>query len=180
MPVFPSGRFGTVLADPPWRYQNRRGKSAPEHGRLHRYRTLSLDEIKEIPAGSLSAEESHLYLWVPVPLVQEGLDVLRAWGWTYKTMLFWHKVRQDGGSDGRCMGFYFRGVVELVLFGIRGRLRTRSAGRRQVNLFAARKTAHSVKPDDLYPIIEACSPGPYIELFARRRRDGWVAWGDGL
>ena len=161
--------FGTVLADPPWQFTNRTGKVAPEHRRLSRYATLSQAEIAAIPVASACAEAAHLYLWVPNALLQEGLDVMKRWGFTYKTNLVWHKVRKDGGPDGRGVGFYFRNTTELVLFGVRGKLRTLAPGRRQVNIIRTRKREHSRKPDELYDIIEACSPGPYVELFARGR-----------
>lgn len=170
--------FGTLLADPPWRFQNRTGKVAPEHKRLSRYDTMSWEEIAALPVGSVMAEASHCYLWVPNALLNEGLQVLEGWGFTYKTMLVWHKVRKDGGSDGRGVGFYFRNVTEPVLFGVRGRLRTLDPGRRQVNLLATQKREHSRKPDELYPIIEACSPGPFLELFARYPQPGWESWGN--
>ncbi len=127
-----------------------------------------------------AAPRSHLYLWVPNALVQWGLEVMAAWGFAYKGNLVWYKIRADGGPDGRGVGFYFRNVTELVLFGVRGGLRTREAGRRQVNIIRQRKRQHSRKPDQLYDIIEACSPGPYLELFARHRRDHWVQWGDAI
>jgi len=172
-------RFGAILADPPWQFQNKTGKVAPEHRRLARYRTLSLDEIRELPAQEAAAEVAHLYLWVPNALLPEGLSVMQAWGFRYKSNLVWHKVRRDGGSDGRGVGFYFRNVTELVLFGVRGRnARTLEPGRRQVNLIATRKREHSRKPDELFPVIEACSPGPYLELFARGAKPGWTAWGN--
>lgn len=171
--------FGTVLADPPWQFTNRTGKVAPEHRRLSRYPTLERAEIEAIPVASACAEDAHLYLWVPNALLQEGLDVMEQWGFTYKTNLVWHKVRKDGGPDGRGVGFYFRNTTELVLFGVRGRLRTLAPGRRQVNIIRSRKREHSRKPDELYEIIEACSPGPYLELFARgRRSDCWAVWGN--
>jgi N6-adenosine-specific RNA methylase IME4 len=176
--VFGAERFGTILCDPPWRFGNRTGKVAPEHGRLRRYSTLSLDEIKEIPVAGLALDQSHLYLWCPTAMIREGLDVMEAWGFEYKTQIYWRKVRKDGGSDGRGVGFYFRNVVEPVLFGVRGGLRTGPAGRRQVNYIESMKREHSRKPDELYPVIEACSPGPYLEMFARSRRDGWSVWGD--
>lgn len=172
-------RFATVLADPPWRFQNRTGKMAPEHRRLSRYGTMTLEEIAGLPVAEHLAETAHLYLWVPNALLPEGLRVLSAWGFEYKSNLVWHKVRKDGGSDGRGVGFYFRNVTELVLFGVRGRnARTLAAGRRQVNLLATRKREHSRKPDEFYEIVEACSPGPRLELFARGARPGWTAWGD--
>ncbi|HQU43182.1 MAG TPA: MT-A70 family methyltransferase [Pirellulales bacterium] len=174
------GTFGTVLADPPWRFQNRTGKMAPEHKRLRRYRTMSIDEICAMPVAKHAAERCHLYLWVPNALVPWGLQVMDAWGFQYKTNLVWFKVRKDGGPDGRGVGFYFRNVTELVLFGVRGQLRTLPPGRRQVNLLSTRKEEHSKKPDELYRIIEQCSPGPRLELFARERVAGWTQWGDEL
>lgn len=174
------GQFGTVLADPPWRFSNRTGKMAPEHKRLSRYSTMTLEEIKELPVAQHSLPQSHLYLWVPNALVMEGLEVMKSWGYQYKTNLVWFKVRKDGGPDGRGVGFYFRNVTELVLFGVRGSLRTLDAGRTQVNLISSRKREHSRKPDELYPLIEECSPGPYLELFARHQRDDWTQWGDAL
>jgi N6-adenosine-specific RNA methylase IME4 len=173
----PDGPFATVLADPPWRFQNRTGKVAPEHRRLSRYDTMTAKEIAALPVTDVTAARSHLYLWVPNALLAEGLMVLEEWGFTYKANLVWHKVRKDGGSDGRGVGFYFRNVTELVLFGVRGQLRTLPPGRSQVNLLATRKREHSRKPDEQYQIIESCSPGPYLELFARYPRPGWSAWG---
>jgi len=175
---FPDAYFRTVLADPPWRFINRTGKVAPEHRRLSRYDTLTTEEICALPISRIMAAQSHLYLWVPNALLADGLKVMVAWGFKYKSNLVWHKVRKDGGSDGRGVGFYFRNVTELVLFGVRGSFRTLDPGRRQVNLLATRKREHSRKPDELYDIIEACSPGPYLELFARYPRSGWSVWGD--
>ncbi len=172
-------QFGTVLADPPWRFTNRTGKVAPEHRRLCRYETLSVDEIAAMPVADFTTDAAHCYLWVPNALLPWGLRVLEAWGFDYKTNLVWHKVRKDGGSDGRGVGFYFRNVTELVLFGIKGKsARTLQPGRSQVNLIASRKREHSRKPDELYDVIEACSWGPYLELFSRGQRDGWAVWGD--
>ena len=172
-------QFGTVLADPPWRFANRTGKVAPEHRRLARYGTMNTDDICALPVAQVIAPVAHCYLWVPNALLPEGLAVLRAWGFEYKSNIVWHKVRKDGGSDGRGVGFYFRNVTELVLFGVRGRnARTLAPGRRQVNLLATRKREHSRKPDEMFPIIEACSPGPWLELFARGTRPGWTVWGD--
>ncbi len=172
-------RFATILADPPWQFTNKTGKVAPEHKRLARYPTLKLDDIMALPIADVAAPTSHLYLWCPNALLPEGLAVMNAWGFTYKSNLVWHKIRKDGGSDGRGVGFYFRNVTELILFGVRGKkARTLAPGRRQVNLLATRKREHSRKPDEQYGIIEACSAGPFIELFARGTRKGWVTWGN--
>jgi N6-adenosine-specific RNA methylase IME4 len=173
-----NGPYATIYADPPWRFMNRTGKVAPEHQRLLRYPTMTHEEILELPVNRLAAAQSHLYLWVPNALISEGLEVMKHWGFTYKTNLVWYKTRIDGGPDGRGVGFYFRNVTELVLFGTRGGLRTLSPGRTQVNVIPKRKREHSRKPDEFYDVIEECSPGPYLELFARHPRPGWSQWGN--
>lgn len=170
--------FGTVLADPPWRFVNRTGKVAPEHARLSRYDTMPAAEIAALPVADLMARQSHCYLWVPNALIGDGLAVMSAWGFTYKAMVVWAKRRKGGGPDGRGVGFYFRNVTEPILFGVRGNLRTRPPGRRQVNMIETCKREHSRKPDEQYQLIESCSPGPYLELFARYMQDGWTSWGN--
>jgi N6-adenosine-specific RNA methylase IME4 len=177
---FVNGRtFKTILADPPWQFQNRTGKIAPEHRRLNRYGTMSLDGIKAMPVEVAAAETSHLYLWVPNALLPEGLAVMEAWGFKYKSNIVWQKIRKDGGPDGRGVGFYFRNVTELLLFGVRGKnARTLQPGRTQVNMISTRKREHSRKPDEQYQVITECSPGPYLELFARGERPNWTIWGN--
>lgn len=172
------GGFSTILADPPWRFTNRTGKVAPEHRRLDRYSTMSLDTIKSLDVKRVAARNAHLYLWVPNALLPEGLEVLKAWGFRYVANIVWAKRRKDGGPDGRGVGFYFRNVTELLLFGVRGSMRTLAPGRSQVNMIETRKREHSRKPDEQYDLIEACSPGPYLELFARHPRTNWMVWGD--
>jgi N6-adenosine-specific RNA methylase IME4 len=184
----PANHFCTVLADPPWQFDNRTGKVAPEHLRLRRYRTMTLDELITLPVERVAAATAHLYLWCPNALLSDGLAVMKAWGFEYKTNIVWHKIRRDGGPDGRGVGFYFRNVTELLLFGVRGKnARTLAPGRRQVNFIETRKREHSRKPDEQYDLIEACSPGPFIELFARAsgqaglfpcRRRQWTRLGD--
>ncbi|MCP5276570.1 MAG: S-adenosylmethionine-binding protein [Burkholderiales bacterium] len=172
-------KFSTVLADPPWQFQNRTGKMAPEHKRLSRYPTLTLQDIKDLPVEAIVKETAHLYLWVPNALLADGLQVMAHWGFTYKTNLIWYKVRKDGGPDRRGVGFYFRNVTEMILFGVRGKnARTLQPGRSQENIISSQKREHSRKPDEQYNIIESCSPGPYIELFARGPRKGWSVWGN--
>lgn len=172
-------KFGTILADPPWQFQNRTGKAAPEHKRLSRYDTMTLSEICALPVEDIAADRAHLYLWVPNALLPQGLRVMNEWGFNYVSNIVWEKVRKDGGPDGRGVGYYFRNVTEMLLFGTRGKnVRTLSPGRSQVNLVRSRKREHSRKPDEQYDIIEACSWGPFIELFSRGRRSGWEAWGD--
>jgi N6-adenosine-specific RNA methylase IME4 len=171
--------FKTVLADPPWRFDNRTGKMAPEHKRLSRYGTMHLEEIKALPVAEVLAPTAHLYLWVPNALLPEGIEVLKAWGFSYKSNIVWHKLRKDGGSDGRGVGFYFRNVTEILLFGTRGKgARTEKLGRTQVNYIGTQKREHSRKPDEQYPLIEGCSLEPRLEMFARGGRHGWTAWGN--
>jgi N6-adenosine-specific RNA methylase IME4 len=172
-------KFKTILADPPWQFQNRTGKVAPEHKRLSRYGTMTLDDIKAMPVAHAAADPAHLYLWVPNALLPEGIAVMAAWGFDYKSNIVWQKIRKDGGPDGRGVGFYFRNVTELLLFGTRGKnARTLAPGRRQVNIVSTRKREHSRKPDEQYELIESCSPGPRLELFARGERPGWSIWGN--
>lgn len=174
-------KYETIYADPPWRFQNRTGKVAPEHKRLNRYETMSLEEIKALPVKEITGDKAHLYLWVPNALLPDGLAVMDAWGFEYKGNLIWEKIRKDGYPDGRGVGFYFRNVTEILLFGIKKKSapnRTLAPARSQVNLIRSQKREHSRKPDEFIPIIEACSQSPRIELFARGDREGWDMWGN--
>ena len=169
--IFKKGlKFSTILADPPCQFSNRTGKVAPEHKRLNRYCTLKLEEIMDIPISLAIEENCHLYLWVPNALLIEGLKVMEAWGFTYKTHIVWQKVRKDGEPDGSGVGFYFRNTT--------GKMRTLQPGRSQVNVIKSRKREHSRKPDEQYELIESCSPGEYLELFGRGGRKKWVTWGN--
>jgi len=117
----------------------------------------TLAEIASLPVGKIATPTAHLYLWVPNALLPDGPAVMKAWGFTYKSNLVWHKIRKDGGSDGRGVGFHFRNVTELILFGVRRKnARTFAPGQRQVNLLATRKREHSRKRDEQHEIIEAC------------------------
>lgn len=172
-------RFATILADPPWRFKNSSGKIAPENKKLHRYPTMALADIKALSVTAVADVPSHLYLWVPNTLLADGLAVMEAWGFTYKSNLVWHKIRKDGKSDGRGVGFYFRNATEMLLFGVRGKnARTLAPARSQVNVISSQKREHSRKPDEQYDLIERCSKGPYLELFARGTRPGWASWGN--
>lgn len=182
--TFTSGKkYKTIYADPPWQFSNKTGKVAPENKRLNRYETMTLADIEALPVAEICDECAHLYLWVPTAMLEDGLEVMKAWGFTYKTTFFWEKVRKDGQPDGRGVGFYFRNVVEPCLFGVRtphksDTYRTLQPGRSQVNLIRTQKREHSRKPDEMIPIIEACSEAPRIELFARGTRPGWDMWGN--
>jgi N6-adenosine-specific RNA methylase IME4 len=174
------GQFSAILIDPPWRFTNRTGKVGPEHRRLHRYATMSFEDIARLPVEPLALPNSHLYLWSPNALVPEALTIMKAWGFTYKTNIVWYKIRKDGGPDGRGVGFYFRNVTELLLFGVKGKLRTLPPGRRQVNIVLSHKHEHSRKPAAMHALIEHCSPAPWLELFARTRVAEWTQWGNEL
>ncbi len=142
---------------------------------------MKLDEIKALPVADIADDKAQLYLWVPNALLPDGLAVMDAWGFEYKGNLVWEKIRKDGMPDGRGVGFYFRNVTELLLFGIKKKSapnRTLAPARSQVNLIRAMKREHSRKPDEFIPLIEACSMGPRIELFARGDRNGWDMWGN--
>ena len=143
-------RYSTIYADPPWRFQNRTGKVAPENKKLNRYETMPLEDIMALPVEQVAAAKSHLYLWVPNALLPDGLAVMKAWGFEYKGNIIWEKVRKDGGPDGRGVGFYFRNVTEILLFGVRGdNFRTLAPARSQVNLIRTQKREHSRKPDEI-------------------------------
>ena len=172
-------RFRTILADPPWQFENRTGKMAPEHKRLLRYPTMTLRDICDLPVEAIVADPAHLYLWVPNALLPDGLKVMEHWGFTYKSNIIWSKIRKDGGPDRRGVGFYFRNVTEILLFGVRGKnARTEKLGRTQENIISSQKREHSRKPDQQYPLIEGCSNGPRLEMFARGPRVGWTVWGN--
>jgi N6-adenosine-specific RNA methylase IME4 len=174
----PPFAFDVIMADPPWSFENYSEKGESK-GPAAQYDTMRDTDILALPVGAIVGEPAHLYLWVPNALLPEGLRVLAAWNFTYKSNLVWHKVRKDGEPDGRGVGFYFRNTTELILFGVRGaNARTLAPGRRQVNIIRSRKREHSRKPDEAYGLIEACSPGPYLELFARGSRPGWTSWGE--
>lgn len=178
--AFAAGRrFHTLLADPPWRFRNAGGRPSPENRRLFKYPTMATDEIAALPVADLAGTLAHLYLWVPNALLPDGLQVVAAWGFQYMTNLVWKKTRGDGETHGGGVGWYFRNATELVLFGVRGGSpRTLAPARAQVNILEAARREHSRKPDEFYDLIERCSPGPYLELFARRPRVGWSQWGN--
>lgn len=172
-------KFQTILADPPWQFQNRTGKMAPEHKRLSRYPTMTLDDICDLPVEAVAGDPAHLYLWVPNALLPEGLKVMEHWGFKYKSNIIWYKIRKDGGPDRRGVGFYFRNVTEVLLFGVRGKnARTLQPGRSQENIISTQKREHSRKPDEQYKLIEECSFGERLEIFARGPRAGWTVWGN--
>lgn len=175
-------KYRTIVLDPPWLYTKEPGAKSGGTGPVtyaeRHYPTMTNEDIAALPVADLAAEDAHIYLWVTNPGMDGGrfsdltpFDMLRGWGFRYVTMLTWHKI------PGLGMGFYFRGDTEHVLFGVRGDLPIAS-DLRVSNHFAAKKGRHSEKPDRFYEIVERVSPGPWLEVFARRRRIGWGAWGN--
>jgi N6-adenosine-specific RNA methylase IME4 len=170
-------KYRTIVADPPWQYDRAKGLGG-NRAAADNYQCMTNAHIAALPVREQAEDDAHLYLWVTNPrLFAEERDIvgpveiLRAWGFRYITTLTWHKLGAPG------MGFYFRGDTEHVLFGTRGKAPIDPA-LRVSNHFAAPRTGHSAKPDRFYEIVERVSPGPYLELFARRRRYGWNVWGN--
>lgn len=169
--------FTTIVADPPWPYNDKLmsgnsgfgGRRKNKRGAANHYPTMTLDALRELPVKTVAAPNSHLYLWTTNAFMEEALELMFLWGYSHKTILTWVKP-QIG------MGHYFRNTTEHVLFGVRGKLRTLQ--RNVPTAFYAKRTVHSAKPEVFYGIVERMSPGPYLELFARRARPGWVALGD--
>lgn len=167
--------YATIVADPPWAYRTdpTRVPSRATAGVGGGYSTMTVSEVTALPVGDLAADNAHCYLWITNPIIGDGAaDVLRAWGFTYVTMLTWRKTGTLG------LGYYFRGDTEHVLFGIRGRAPVPPSAR-QRNWFEAPKTGHSRKPPLFFDRVEQVSPGPYVELFCREPRFGWDSWGKG-
>lgn len=179
-------QFNTVLADPPWMEQ---GGGKVKRGADRHYPLMSTRDICRLPVHELAYPDSHLYLWVTNNHLPDGLEVMAAWGFRYVTNLCWGKVRNVADSLGRIsvvpqqgLGQYFRGAHELLLFGVRGKVpyRTTDEGKRAQwpTLVLEPRGKHSQKPDIFHRIIERVSPGPYLELFARRDVPGWERWGN--
>ena len=164
IPALPPGGFATILVDPPWPLQS---------GEKH-YRTMSLARIKELPVGRLAARDAHLWLWTTNALLPRAYEVAEAWGFTVRSPLTWVKFRL--GLGGR---YQLRNATEQLLFCTRGKAPLGS--RSQPTWFNAPVQEHSRKPAEQFAIIERVSPGPYLELFARRRPESnqpWAVWGD--
>lgn len=168
--------YRTIVADPPWEYTQSRivttaktAKTRPEAAA--KYRTMTDTEIAALPVGAWCEDDAHLYLWATNPRLRAAFGIVEAWGFEYRTLLTWEKQGTLG------MGYYFRGQTEHVLFATRGKLPI-PPEKRERNIFRAPKTGHSIKPDSFMDMVERVSPGPYLEMFARRQRLGWDTWGN--
>ena len=163
-------KYRVIYADPPWRYRNTKTGGSMNSGSASKYNTMSVRELCALPIPDLAEKDSVLFLWATVPLIQEALEVMSAWGFKYKTMLFWRKIMSWG------MGFWYRGQVEILLLGIKGKVKAFRVQR--ANFIQAKVREHSRKPDEFYELIEMAGLRPRIELFARSRRKGWDCWGN--
>lgn len=163
----PSGPFGTILADPAWSYDN----GGPRGGVDREYPTMTLDAIKALPVEAVAAEDAVLLCWATNPLLPEALEVVDAWGFTYKTAMTWCKNTFGPG-------YWLRGKSEHLLIATRGKppLPTKAPP----SVAHLDNPGHSCKPRGLYPVYEALGPGPRLEMFARERRQGWISWGNQL
>lgn len=182
------------MADPPWPYDNKEGsgydvipkqklkttENALQHSvREMGYSGMSIADLKAIPVASWCEENAHLYLWVTNSFMVEGHEIARAWGFKPKTILTWVKTHQDNPQRvSMKTGYYFRGATEHVIFAVRGSLALQTSEGVPTAFLWPRINRHSEKPDGFRNIVEKCSPGPYLEMFARTHRDGWDVWGN--
>jgi N6-adenosine-specific RNA methylase IME4 len=168
LPDDPDTRYPAVVIDPPWDWGDEGdvdqfGRATPV------YKTMSYDQLTELPVGAQADGNAHLYLWITNRSLPKGFGLLEAWGFRYVTMLTWCKPHFG-------MGNYYRGQTEHVLFGVRGSLPL-LRNDRGTWFEAKRPGRHSAKPDEFYELVEECSPGPWLEIFSRSARPGWAAWG---
>lgn len=160
-------RYGAILADPAWQFSSQGGTRSP----LQHYPTMSLEDIEMLPVMGLAADDCCLFLWVTSEMLHHAPRIMIQWGFEYRTTAFvWRKIGKPG------LGFWTRKQTELCLLGVRGSPTRLSAG--VSDLIEAPRGRHSEKPAEVYRKIEQLVPGPYLEMFARRRRDGWDAWGN--
>lgn len=171
MKVSESVKYKTILSDPPWKFNDKLDKT-----RTLPYKTLTIEDIERLPMRNISDEECHLYLWCPVALLPEALNCMFYWGFEYKTTIPWLK-RTVNGKIWFGMGHYFRNCYEFLLFGIRGKEKTKTKNTRNYLDEIKPKRHHSAKPDKTYELIEANSHPPYLELFATVPRENWTSWG---
>ncbi len=160
----PNKLYRTLMADPPWDIDQRGKRGAVQH-----YNLMTLENIKKMPVSNLMESDAHCYLWVTNGTLRQGFDVLEAWGFTPRSVFTWIKPRMG-------LGNYLRNATEHVLLGTRGKAPVLFNAQPNWGFFP--RQDHSHKPEEIFSIVERVSPGPYLELFARRRQPGWDAWGN--
>ena len=185
-------RFRCIVADPPWKYGAKRPFGASREfrpnswdktsiGAMTKYPLMNTEDICALPVADVADNDAHLYLWTTNAFMREAHEVAEAWGFRQKTILTWCKVKPDGTPSMK-MGYYFRGATEHCLFAVRGKMRLNVRNLPTAFLWP-RIGQHSRKPDSFFEMVETATPGPRLELFARRPREGWVTLGneaDGL
>ncbi len=177
--ALPGGPFATIVADPPWQYNDRINPET--RGAVNHYATMSADDIATLPVETAAEDRAHLYLWTTNAFMAEAHELAKAWGFVPKTIITWVKIKQGGERFGDVrigMGHYWRNATEHVLFCVRGKPALKTLRRNQPTVFFAERSQHSAKPQEFYDLVEGMSPGPRLELFARTPRDGWAVWGD--
>lgn len=183
-----SDLYSTIVADPPWPYDNVEGpRAAPDHrpnswdgvsgsvGSATRYGSMTIKQLCELPVKTMAEANAHLYLWTTNSFLVEAHEVAKSWGFKTKTLLTWGKIKPNGTPSMKA-GYYYRGATEHVLFCVRGKLRL--AGPCAPTLFLSPRLAHSVKPEWFYSLVEEQSPASRLEMFARKARLGWDSWGN--
>lgn len=186
-PKLPKGKFSTIVIDPPWPYspgsgpvgtggRGKKGRYATQVGIGDHYNSMTMEELLKLPVGKKADTNAHLYLWITNSFVEEGCLLIKEWGFVYKTMLTWGKIDEHRKPSMKT-GYYFRGATEHCLFAVKGKLRTTQKPPR-ATLQLSGRLPHSVKPPWFYKLVEEQSPGPYLEMFARRKRAGWTVWGN--
>jgi N6-adenosine-specific RNA methylase IME4 len=163
-------KYRIIYADPPWTYRNINTGGSMKSGAMSKYPVMSLTEICSLPVKDIASKDSVLFLWVTCPMMEDGLTVMKAWGYEYKTKIYWRKIMSLG------MGFWFRGQVEELWLGVKGKIK---AFRLQVpNFIQSKVRKHSQKPEEARRIIDMINLHPRIELFAREKNVGWDVWGN--
>lgn len=182
--------FSTILADPPWPYTsskaivgnggrgNQDGKASQitQVNVLNHYSTMSITDIKNLPVKNHLEKNAHLYLWTTNSFMVEAHEIARAWGFIPKTIITWVKQQHHNNKVSMKTGYWYRSCTEHIVFAVKGSLRLK--GPTAPTAFLSPRLPHSVKPDKFYEIIEQQSPGPFLELFARKVRSGWDSWGN--
>ena len=173
----PTKRYRTIVADPPWGYRDKLG-GPHERGAEGHYGTMTMEELYGLPVGAWGMDDSHLYLWATNAFLEEGHHLAKVWGFTPRTVLTWVKGRIEGGRlvQHIGLGHFYRNTTEHILFCVRGKQDTKYHD--TPTAFIAERHAHSEKPAAFYDMVQRMSPGPYLDVFARKQRFGWDTWGD--
>lgn len=165
-------KYQIVLADPPWCYRNKKTGGSMKSGAEQKYKTMSLDEICSLPIEKITDKNSVLFLWVTCPMQEEGMKVMKAWGYKYKTKIYWRKIMSLG------MGYWFRGQVEELWLGVKGKVKAFRL--QKPNFIQTKVLKHSQKPEEFRKVIEMVSLSSRIELFARQKTEGWDCIGNDI